>query len=173
MSHKRQQLPELLTEREAIELMGGGGRLAGIRYQTLACGTFYLAADVREKAVGKLPGLRKLPELMGAKEAAACLGVQGPNLYKAVRGASVPQQKTARGTIYLADGIRALRERRAALPPLWTCPRHGNEDVRTGKGGKRFCAACNRDRKREMLKDSVRREAYNRRRRDQYQKGMR
>jgi hypothetical protein len=54
-----------------------------------------------------------LPELMGVSEAAECLGVTTSNL-KAVAGLPEPVYELRAGRFYIADEIRALRDRRAA-----------------------------------------------------------
>lgn len=54
----------------------------------------------------------RVPELMGAREAAACLGVRVPNLRK-VPGLPEPAQTLASGPVWPAADIRALAKRRA------------------------------------------------------------
>lgn len=111
-----------------------------------------------------------MPKLMGAKEAAAALSVKRPNLYAVSGIDAVPQQQTPRGTVYLASGILGLKAERESPDPPRVCARHGDEDMRVGKSGKRWCAACARERKKSLLSDSVRRERYNARRRSLYRK---
>jgi hypothetical protein len=164
------RMPELMSDAEAADVLAADQQRPK-RHRTLASGTFYLAADVRDVARGKSPGRRRMPELMGAKEAAEHLGVKGPNLYKLSGVSGVPQQKTARGTVYLAPAVRALKELRDEPQEAGprTCAQHGDDDMRTSsKTGARWCAVCGRERKRALLRDSVRREAYNSRRRERY-----
>ena len=165
------RLPELMGSAAALELVDGA-KLVRAQHQDLACDTIYLAADVRElTSAGRIRRRRRMPEVMGAKEAAEYLGVLRPNLYKTIGKTPVPQQQTERGTVYLADGIRTLKERRAARPvsPPRVCRKHGDEDMRVGQNGRRHCAVCSRERKRALLSDSVRRAEYNRQRREKYQ----
>jgi hypothetical protein len=53
------------------------------------------------------------PEVWGAKEASAALGVRQPNL-RTIRGLPEPYDKTAATTLWRADEIRMLAEQREA-----------------------------------------------------------
>lgn len=55
----------------------------------------------------------KVPELMGAKEAAAELGVLQTNL-RTIKGLPAPVQKIGATTLWLAADIRRLAKERAA-----------------------------------------------------------
>ncbi len=56
-----------------------------------------------------------VPELMGAKEAAAALGVKVPNLRR-TSGVPEPVQELASGPLWVAAQIRALARERASQP---------------------------------------------------------
>lgn len=61
------------------------------------------------------------PELVGAKEAAAILGVKQPNL-RTLRGLPEPYDKAAATTLWRKDEVEAFAAERAARRPREAAP---------------------------------------------------